>query len=72
MVAGETQVANKRGAAGLLEDCSAGSECEGFLAMGKVFKMVPRPGALGLCPHCIRTGMASGELVASKNGLGRR
>ena len=73
MVAGETRVANIRKAAGLLGDCSAGSECVGYdKATGKANPMAPRPGALGLCPICIRTGVASGELVASKNGLSRR
>ena len=75
MVAGETMHANKRAAAGLLRvgDCSAGSECVGYdKATGKANPMAPRPGALGLCPICIRTGVASGELVASKNGLSRR
>ena len=73
MVAGETLAANILKAAGLLGDCSAGSECVGYdKATGKANPMAPRPGALGLCPICIRTGVASGELVASKNGLSRR
>jgi hypothetical protein len=73
MVAGETRVANILKAAGQLGDCSAGSECVGYdKATGKANPMAPRPGALGLCPICIRTGVASGELVASKNGLSRR
>ena len=73
MAAGETVQANILKAAGLLGDCSAGSECVGYdKATGKANPMAPRPGALGLCPICIRTGVASGELVASKNGLSRR
>ena len=72
MVAGETVQANILKAAGLLGDCSAGSDCVGFVATGKAIKKAPRAGALGLCPICIRTGVASGELVASKNGLSRR
>ena len=65
--------ANILKAAGLDQPCSAGSECVGYdKATGKANPMAPRPGALGLCPICIRTGVASGELVASKNGLSRR
>ena len=72
MAAGETVQANILKAAGLLGDCSAGSECVGYdKATGKANPMAPRPGALGLCPHCIRTGLASGKLVVSKNILSR-
>ena len=64
--------ANILKAAGLDQPCSAGSECVGYdKATGKANLMAPRTGALGLCQHCIRTGMASGKLVVSKNILSR-
>jgi hypothetical protein len=73
MVAGETMHANKHKAAGLLGDCSAGSDCVGYdEATGKANKKAPNRGALGLCAMCIRAGMDAGTLVGGKNGLFRR
>ncbi len=73
MVAGETKQENKLKAAGLLGDCSAGSDCVGYdKATGKANKKAPNRGALGLCPKCISIGMDAGTLVGGKNGLFRR
>ncbi len=75
MVAGKTLQANILKAAGLDQPCSAGSECVGYdEATGKANQMAPRDDALGLCAHCIRTGVTSRKLlvVPSKNGISRR